>query len=113
MSGMLLEHFHGAVSRIPVEATAFPHRAPGFNLLAASEWIDPAEDATQIAWARETYAALQPFMGAGGYVNYLDGDETEDRVASAYGTNHQRLREVKRQYDPENLFRINQNILPA
>ena len=113
MSGMLLEHFHGAVSRIPVEATAFPHRTPGFNLLAASEWIDPAEDASQIVWARETYAALQPFMGAGGYVNYLDGDESEDRVAGAYGPNHQRLREVKRQFDPENLFRINQNILPA
>jgi FAD/FMN-containing dehydrogenase len=52
-------------------------------------------------------------MGAGGYVNYLDGDESEDRVAGAYGPNHQRLREVKRQFDPENLFRINQNILPA
>ncbi|MEO8539977.1 MAG: FAD-binding oxidoreductase [bacterium] len=113
MSGMLLEHFHGAVSRVPVEATAFPHRSPGFNLLIASEWVDPSEDGTQIAWARETYDALKPFMASGGYVNYLADDETEDRVASAYGVNHERLRQVKRQFDPENLFRINQNILPA
>ena len=113
MSGMLLEHFHGAVSRVPVEATAFPHRSPGFNLLVASEWVDPGEDGAQIAWARETYEALKPFMASGGYVNYLDDDETEDRVAFAYGVNHERLRQVKRQFDPDNLFRINQNILPA
>ena len=113
MSSMVLEHFHGAVSRVPVEATAFPHRSPGFNLLVASEWVDPGEDGAQIAWARETYDALKPFMGSGGYVNYLADDEPEDRVASAYGVNHERLRQVKRQFDPDNLFRINQNILPA
>lgn len=113
MSSMLLEHFHGAVSRVPVEATAFPHRTPGFNLLVASEWVDPGEDGAQIAWARETYEALKPFMASGGYVNYLSGDEPEDRVAAAYGVNYERLRQVKRRFDPENLFRMNQNILPA
>lgn len=113
MSGMLIEHFHGAVSRVPVGATAFPHRAPGFNLLVASEWLDPGEDGAQIAWARETYEALKPFMASGGYVNYMGGDETEDRVASAYGENFERLRQIKRQFDPDNLFRMNQNIVPA
>jgi FAD/FMN-containing dehydrogenase len=112
MTGMLLEHFHGAVSRVPVQDTAFSHRTPGFNLLAASEWVDPSEDGAQIDWARKTYEALKPFMASGGYVNYLGDDEAEDRVASAYGVNYQRLREVKRQFDPENLFRMNQNILP-
>ncbi|MEO6399153.1 MAG: FAD-binding oxidoreductase [Tepidiformaceae bacterium] len=112
MSGMLLEHFHGAVSRVPVEDTAFPHRTPGLNLLVASEWLEASEDGAQIAWARETYEALEPFMASGGYVNYL-GDEPEDRVASAYGVNYARLKQVKRQFDPENLFRMNQNILPS
>ena len=96
-----------------MEATAFPHRTPGLNLLVASEWVEPGEDGAQIAWARETYEALKPFMASGGYVNHLSGDEPEDRVAAAYGVNYERLRKVKRRFDPENLFRMNQNILPA
>ncbi|MGH2607890.1 MAG: FAD-binding oxidoreductase, partial [Tepidiformaceae bacterium] len=113
MSGMVLEHFHGAATRVPVDATAYPHRSPGFNFLVAAEWLEAGEDGPNIAWARETFAAMQPHMATGGYVNYLGGDETEDRVASAFGANHARLREVKRQYDPDNLFHMNQNILPA
>jgi len=113
MTGLLLEHFHGAVTRVPVEATAHAHRSPGFNFLAASEWLEPGDDSTNIAWTRETFDALKPSFGPGGYVNYLGGDEPEDRVAASYGPNYQRLREVKRRYDPRNLFHMNQNILPA
>ncbi len=113
MSGVLLEHFHGAVTRVPSADTAYPHRSPGYNLLVAAEWLDAGEDGANIAWARQAFQAMEPFHGAGGYSNYLTGDETEDRVASAFGANHARLREVKRRYDPDNLFHMNQNILPA
>jgi FAD/FMN-containing dehydrogenase len=113
MSAMLLETYSGAVIRVPVAATAYSHRAPGFNFLVVSEWLDASEDATNIAWARQTFEAMQPALAQGGYSNYLGADETEDRVASAYGASYQRLREVKRRYDPDNLFHMNQNILPA
>ncbi len=113
MSAMLLETYSGAVVRVPVAATAYSHRAPGFNFLVVSEWLDASEDATNIAWARQTFEAMQPALARGGYSNYLGADETEDRVASAYGASYQRLREVKRRYDPDNLFHMNQNILPA
>ena len=113
MTGILLENFSGAVVRVPQGGTAYAHRSPGMNLLVASQWLESSEDATNIAWARQAFQALQPFLATGGYVNYLGGDETEDRVAGAYGANHARLREVKRRYDPDNLFHMNQNILPA
>lgn len=113
MSSLILEHFHGAVTRVGVHETAFSHRSPGFNFLAASEWIDPAGDGANIAWARETFEAMTPFMGSGAYVNYLGGDEGSDRVAEAYGPNYARLSQVKRTYDPDNVFHHNQNVLPA
>ena len=65
-----------------------------------------------IAWARETYAEMQPFVASGRYVNYLDDDEAGDPVPSAYGPNYRRLQEVKTKYDPKNFFRVNQNIRP-
>ncbi len=113
MGQLLLEHFHGAVTRIGVAETAFPHRAEGYNMLVLSEWMDPKDNESCIAWARESYAALQPFLGAGRYVNYFGGDEREDAVPAAYGPNYRRLQEIKATYDPTNFFRLNQNIRPA
>ena len=112
MSGLVVEHFHGEVTRIPTTATAYPHREPGYNLVLASEWLDPAEDAVNIAWAKETFGALAPYMADASYVNYLDFDDI-DRVRAAYGPNWDRLVQVKRHYDPDNLFRLNQNIDPG
>jgi Berberine and berberine like len=65
-----------------------------------------------VAWARETYARMEPFTAPARYVNYLGDDETGDPVAAAYGPNYQRLQTLKRKYDPENFFRMNQNIQP-
>jgi FAD/FMN-containing dehydrogenase len=113
MGQLLLEHFHGAVSRVPVEATAFPHRAEGYNLVVLSEWMDPAATPACIEWARETYGTMGRFLGSGRYVNYLGDDEPGDPAAAAYGPNYPRLQAVKRQYDPENFFHMNQNIRPA
>jgi FAD/FMN-containing dehydrogenase len=112
MSGMVIEHFHGAVTRVAPTATAFPHRQPGYNLALIGEWLDPAETETNIRWVRETFAALEPYMAPQVYVNYLGDDETA-RTRDAYGPNYARLAELKRRYDPQNLFRLNQNIDPA
>lgn len=113
MGQMLLEHVHGAATRVGVGDTAFPHRADGYSLLVLSEWMDPANTDRCIAWARETYAAMEPFMASGRYVNYLDDDETGDPVAAAYGPNYRRLQELKTKYDPNNFFHMNQNIEPS
>ena len=113
MSGLLLEHIHGAATRVGVSETAFPHRREGYNFLVVSEWLDPADNARNIAWARESYDLMRPYFSRGRYVNYLGEDEGEDAVAAAYGPNYQRLRTLKAKYDPTNLFHLNQNIRPA
>lgn len=113
MSGLVLEHIHGAATRIDVSETAFPHRQMGYNLLVVSEWLDPADNARNIAWGRESYDRMLPYFVSGRYVNYLGEDDGEDAVAVAYGPNHQRLRALKTKYDPTNLFHLNQNIRPG
>lgn len=113
MGQLLVEHFHGAACRVATGDTAFPHRAEGYNLVILSEWTDPAITERCTAWARETFAAMGPFLGSGRYVNYLDNDESGDPSAAAYGDNYGRLQGIKRKYDPENFFHMNQNIRPS
>jgi FAD/FMN-containing dehydrogenases len=112
MGQLLLEHFHGAVTRVNVVDTAFPHRADGYNLVVLAEWMEPQDTDRCVAWARETYAAMEPFVGSGRYVNYLGDDEIGDPTAAAYGPNYRRLQEIKKKYDPSNFFHMNQNIRP-
>ena len=112
MSAIILEHFHGAASRVPVTATACTMRVTGFNVVIASQWMSPAESDRGIRWARETFASLTPYLSTTRYVNYLE-DDAPDPAAVAYGPNLTRLREIKTKYDPGNLFRQNVNILPA
>lgn len=113
MSGLLLEHFHGQVARVAPDATAFPHRGEGFNILILGQWQNPDETADSTAWVRDTYDALRPFMASGRYVNYLADDEAGDPVRAAYGENYPRLQTIKAKYDPENVFHLNQNIQPS
>jgi FAD/FMN-containing dehydrogenase len=112
MSAILLEHFHGAVTRIGATETAVPHREEGWNLLLPSVWTDPADTEANIAWTRGTFAAMRPHFGTGRWLNYLGDDQADDAVRAAYGPNYERLREVKRRYDPENVFHLNHNIAP-
>jgi FAD/FMN-containing dehydrogenase len=112
MSAILLEHFHGAVTRVGATETAVPHRDEGWNLLIASVWTDPPESEANIAWSRETFAAMRPHFGTGRWLNYLGDDQAEGAIRAAYGANYQRLREVKRRYDPDNVFHLNHNIAP-
>jgi len=112
MTSILLEHFHGAVTRVGVTETAVPHRGQGWNMLIPSVWTDPADSVANIAWARETFAAIRPHLGTGRWLNYLGDDQAEDAIRAAYGPNYDRLREVKRRYDPDNVFHLNHNIAP-
>jgi FAD/FMN-containing dehydrogenase len=113
MSAILLEHFHGAVTRIGRQDTAVPHRAEGWNLLLPSVWLDPAATDENIAWTRETHAALGPHLDEARWLNYLGDDQLGDAIRAAYGPNYDRLLEVKRRYDPENVFHNNHNIDPS
>jgi FAD/FMN-containing dehydrogenase len=112
MTAILLEHFHGAVTRVGATETAVPHRDEGWNLLIPSVWTDAAESEANIAWSRETFAAMRPHLGSGRWLNYLGDDQAEDAIRAAYGPNYERLREVKRRYDPDNIFHLNHNIVP-
>ena len=113
LSALVLEHIHGAATRVAVDETAFPHRHEGYNCLIVSQWLTAAENTPNIGWARETYELLRPGFAAGRYVNYLgDDDSGQDAVAAAYGPNYQRLQTLKAKYDPANLFHLNQNIRP-
>jgi FAD/FMN-containing dehydrogenase len=111
LCALVVEDFHGAVTRVDPTATAYPHREPGFNLFLISQWTDPARTDMGIAWARETFDALSPYMADRSYTNYLPADDY-DRVRQAYGPNYERLVELKRRYDPDNLYRLNHNIDP-
>jgi hypothetical protein len=115
MTVLLIEDLHGQIARVPVEATAIPHRSTGFNLLIPSVWLDPAETDANVSWTRQAFDNLQQFQAGGRYVNYLDDDEAargRDPVREAYGPNFERLVEVKTTYDPDNLFHLNFNIQP-
>jgi FAD/FMN-containing dehydrogenase len=112
MTAILLEHFHGAVTRVGVTETAVPHRERGWNLLIPAVWMDAADTEANIAWTRETFAALRPHFGSGRWLNYLGDDQADDAIRAAYGPNYDRLVEVKRRYDPDNVFHLNHNIAP-
>jgi hypothetical protein len=112
MCQIVIEHFHGAASRVPVEATACAMRTTGFNVVLVAQWADRSLDARCTTWCRDTYATLKPYLRALRYVNYLSADEADDSIASVYGPNYARLRELKRRYDPDNFFHINVNIAP-
>jgi FAD/FMN-containing dehydrogenase len=113
MSSVLIEHLGGAVARVGKEETAFDHRDAEYNFAVIAVWTDPEEADANIAWARELWNAIQPFA-RGVYVNYLGVGDDTDRVRAAYGPEkYARLAALKREVDPENLFRRNQNIPPA
>jgi FAD/FMN-containing dehydrogenase len=114
MSFAGIEPFRGAVLRVPLDATAVPHRDAAFNVLFASIWADAAGTDENIAWARESFAALEPHMSGLRYVNYMGADDLgDDPARAAYGPHYDRLATIKAKYDPGNLFRLNQNIRPA
>ena len=111
MCSILFFPIRGAASRVPPDATAFPHRR-GYHVGIYGLWNDPAQNDAHIAWVRGTWTAVQPFSAGGVYVNELGEDEGGDRVQVAYGPNYERLQRVKARYDPDNVFCLNANITP-
>jgi FAD/FMN-containing dehydrogenase len=105
-------HLGGAINRLATDATAYPHRDAEFVLNVHARWEDPKEDESCISWARRFFADLAPYATGGVYVNFMTQDE-QARIRDAYGGNYARLAELKRKYDPGNVFRVNQNIAPA
>jgi FAD/FMN-containing dehydrogenase len=101
----------GAANRVPADAMAYAHRDAKFVLNVHGRWDEAVDDHRCIAWARAFFEASAPYASAGAYVNFMTEDES-DRVAAAYGANYARLVQIKKQYDPENVFHLNQNITP-
>ncbi len=112
MTPIFIEHYHGAACRVDPTATAFPHREPGFNLILPGQWADPADTEVNVRWVRDTFAALEPYTAPRTLVNYAGSDQA-DEIVAFYGSNLDRLRDIKRRYDPDNVFHLNQNIRPA
>jgi len=102
----------GAVQRIGAADTAFSYRDVAFSPVIAGMWEDPADNDANIAWVRGYHEALQPFAAEGGYINFMDGDD-QGRIKDNYRGNYERLVAIKAEYDPDNLFHLNQNIRPS
>jgi FAD/FMN-containing dehydrogenase len=115
LSQILLRQMGGAIARVPADATAFSYRDAALILTVPAVWASPNEDpASHVGWARRLWTELQSVSSGGGYVNQLDADEGPDRVRDAYApAAWQRLVTLKRRYDPDNVFRLNQNIPPT
>jgi FAD/FMN-containing dehydrogenase len=105
-------HLEGAANRVPASATAYGGRSARFVMNVHGRWESAGEDEKCIAWSRAFFKAAASYASAGAYVNFMT-EEEGDRIAAAYGPNYARLVEIKKRYDPENVFHRNQNINPA
>jgi FAD/FMN-containing dehydrogenase len=113
LSALVVEQFGGACRDFGPEHSAFGHRDADFNIAIISRWDDESEPDRHVNWARSTHDAIRPHS-SGVYVNYVGDGEAEDRIREAYGPDtYERLARLKADYDPENVFRSNQNILPV
>ncbi len=112
LSILIVELYGGAMARVGADETAFAHRTSDYDIGILSQWTDPADTATNIAWTRGVYDALQPHASGAFLLNFL-GQEDDAVIRAAFGSNYDRLAELKRKYDPANFFRNNQNIIPA
>lgn len=108
---IFIANLGGAMARVSADATAFGGRDTKFVMNVHTRWQEMQDDARCIAWAREFYEATRPFASGTAYVNFLS-EEDGERLSSTYGSNYARLSKVKSKYDPENVFRVNQNIKP-
>ena len=111
LTAVLVEQYGGAASRIPEQETAFAQRHAEYDLGILTQWVDPRESERHIAWTRAFADAMSEFRSGAYLLNFL-GDESDDTIKAAYGSNYSRLVDAKTRYDPTNFFRINQNLTP-
>ena len=108
-----IHHLEGAYGRVGNDETAFSHRDARYIVNIIGTWIDPADDRGNITWTKNLWEAMRPYSLGASYVNFMT-DEGEDRIKASYGeSKYRKLAELKRKYDPENFFHLNQNIKPA
>jgi hypothetical protein len=112
LSLMHLYPIDGAVRRVAKDATAWSARDATWSMVIAGIDPDPQKAEQLKSWGRAYWKAIHPFNMAGAYVNFMMDDEADGRVQATYGENYPRLQAVKAKYDPQNLFRVNQNIRP-
>jgi FAD/FMN-containing dehydrogenase len=113
LSHVVVEHMGGAVGRVGEDEAAVSHRAAQYNVAIIGMWGEPAQDEAVTGWVRDLWEALRPSSFGGVYVNYLNS-EGEERLRAAYGPGkYERLVALKNEYDPTNMFRLNQNIKPT
>ncbi len=110
---IILRHLGGAISQIPDDGTAYGHRRSAYNLSLDATWDDAADDERMIGWTRQAWQDMRDRTGGGIYLNFAGlGEENDELARAGYGSNFQRLRDVKAKYDPTNFFRGNINIAP-
>lgn len=110
-STMHIYPINGACHRVKADETAFAYRDANFATVIAGMWPDPSQNAANTKWVREYYDATAPHSEEGGYINFMSEDD-QGRIKANYKGNYKRLVDVKRKYDPNNLFHVNQNIKP-
>jgi FAD/FMN-containing dehydrogenase len=108
---MHLYPINGACHDVGADDTAFAYRNANFAEVIVAAWQDPTKDAERIQWVRDYYHATAPHSEPGGYINFM-ADDDQGRIQDNYRGNYQRLVDIKRTYDPDNLFHTNQNIQP-
>ena len=113
VSAIILKRMGGVAGRVPADATAFWYRDVAYHLDIHAQWTPGNPPGAHIAWARAARQAARRDWAGGGYVNFIAADEGPDRVRAAYGGNYPRLARIKAAYDPDNFFRLNNNIRPA
>jgi FAD/FMN-containing dehydrogenase len=112
LSAIIFFHMHGAATRVPATATAFAARRTQWDVDLVGQWMDPSDSARQIAWVKDVWTRIEPQMKGSAYVNHLAADDRPEKVRASFGENYGRLQQIKRAYDPTNLFRLNANIAP-
>jgi FAD/FMN-containing dehydrogenase len=113
LSQLFLFYMHGAVTRVPASETAFGARRSQWDFDAIGQWSDGAESVGHIAWVRELWGRLEPHLQGSAYLNHISADDRPEKIRASFGTNYQRLRAIKAEYDKANQFRVNSNIAPT
>jgi FAD/FMN-containing dehydrogenase len=113
LNSVLFFYVHGAVVRVPAADTAFAARAPQWDIDVIGQWEDAGDLDQHIRWVRGAWEQMDPLVEHRSYINHIADDDGAEKVRASYGSNFDRLRQLKTKYDPANLFRLNPNITPA
>jgi len=112
LSAIIFFYMHGAATRVPAASTAFDARRTQWDVDLLGQWTGPSDSVQQIAWVKDVWTTIEPQLKGSAYVNHLASDDRPEKVRASFGENYGRLQQIKRMYDPSNLFHLNANIKP-